>query len=118
MLMAKNNPYKHKLALEQMMRDAAAETERLQLSLDVKPTAAEAREQLSAEIRARRKAELELKSVRTVARVQPLPSEIMERDEQKTLLAQARAYVEHHGYVVIPFSLLEAHGLLVKRNAG
>jgi len=116
MLATKNNPYRAKVALEQMKRDAAVETERLQLALDEKPTLEQARQQLAAEMRMRRKAELELDVAKNFRRIQPLPStvkdkkQVAEENEREVLIARATIFLREQGYLVMPPSALEVYG--------
>jgi len=101
----KNNPYRSKARLRTILHDAVAETQRLQ-ALDVTPTIEEARQQLSAEMRKRRKAELELNCERSARALQELPPEPAPMPDVKTLIEQAKKFLEHNGFVVIPHSAI------------
>jgi hypothetical protein len=96
--------HKSKLALEQMLRDAAQTTARQQLSLDTDFTVAELREQLSAALRKARKFELEANYLRSVVGYQPLPEmaepETSEECDRETVIAKAKAYLKQQGYIV------------------
>jgi len=102
---SKHNPYRNKAKMRTILENAVAETARLQ-ALDVTPSIEDARQQLSAEMRKRRKAELELNIEKSARALQELPPEPVSAPDIATLIEQAKKFLEHNGFVVIPHSAI------------